>query len=110
MVGGIATTSSLMFCFKSCVVLGFFPYTLLFRYPQRISQTQTVWLQQDGATARTVGIAMGVLNEMFPARVISRRGNSEWPARSPDLNACDFFLWGYFKSKVYEKKPRSLED
>jgi hypothetical protein len=23
-----------------------------------------------------------------------------------DLNDCDFFLWGYLKSKVYEKKPR----
>jgi hypothetical protein len=53
---------------------------------------------------------MRVLNEMLPARVISRRGNTEWSARSPDLNACDFFLWGYLKSKVYEKKPRTMED
>jgi hypothetical protein len=35
MVGEIAATSSLMFCFKSTVVLGFFSYTLLLRYPQR---------------------------------------------------------------------------
>jgi hypothetical protein len=47
---------------------------------------------------------------MFPARVISRRGTIEWPARSPDLNTCDFFLWGYLESKVYEKKPRTTED
>jgi hypothetical protein len=66
-------------------------------------ETQTVWFQQDGATAHSAGIAVRVLNEMFPARVISQRGNIEWPARSPDLNACDFFLWGYLKSKVYEK-------
>jgi hypothetical protein len=32
----------------------------------------------------------------------------ECPARLPDLNACDFFLWGYLKSKVYEKKPRTM--
>jgi hypothetical protein len=69
-----------------------------------------VWLQQDGATAHTAGIALATLNEMFPACVISRRGNIEWPARSPNLNACDFFLWGYRKSKVNEKKPRSSED
>jgi hypothetical protein len=50
------------------------------------------------------------LNEMLQARVISRRGTIEWPARSPDLNACDFFLWGYLKNKVYEKKPRTTED
>jgi hypothetical protein len=33
MVGETAATSSLMFCFKSTVVLGFFSYTLLLRYP-----------------------------------------------------------------------------
>ena len=35
MLGEIAATSYLMFCFKSTVVLGFFSYTLLLRYPQR---------------------------------------------------------------------------
>jgi len=53
---------------------------------------------------------MRVLNEMFPAHMISRRWNTEWPTRSPDLNACDFFLWGYLKSKLYEKKPRTMVD
>jgi hypothetical protein len=42
--------------------------------------------------------------------MISRRGTIEWPARSPDLNACDFFLWGHLKRKVYEKKPRTTMD
>jgi hypothetical protein len=46
---------------------------------------------------------MRVLCEMFPPHVISRRGNIEWPAKSPDL-------WRYLKSKVYEKKPRTTED
>jgi hypothetical protein len=73
-------------------------------------ETQTLWFQQDGTMAHTVRTAMRVLNQMFPARVISRRGNIEWPARSPNLNTCDFFLWGYLKSKVYEKKPRTTED
>jgi hypothetical protein len=35
MLGEIDATSSLMFCFKSTVVLGFFSYTLLLRDPQR---------------------------------------------------------------------------
>jgi hypothetical protein len=60
--------------------------------------------------AHTARSAMLVLNKMFPAHVISRRGNTEWPARLPNLNACDFFLWGYLKSKVYEKKPRTTVD
>jgi hypothetical protein len=42
--------------------------------------------------------------------MISRRGNTECPAISPNLNACNFFLWGYLKSKVYEKKPRTTVD
>ena len=33
-----------------------------------------------------------------------------WPARSPDLNPCDFFLWGYLKSKVYSNRPQSIEE
>jgi hypothetical protein len=73
-------------------------------------ETPTLWFQQDGATAHTPRNAMRVLKDMFPARVISRRGIIEWPARLPDLNACDFFLWGYLKSKVYERKPRTAMD
>jgi hypothetical protein len=71
-------------------------------------EIQTVWFQQEWATAHTARNAMLVLYKMFPARVISRRGNIEWPAKSPDLNACDFFLWGYLKSKVYKKRPRTM--
>jgi len=55
-------------------------------------ETQTLWFQQDGAMAHTARTAMRVLNEMFSACIISGTGNIEWPARSPDLNPCDFFL------------------
>jgi hypothetical protein len=73
-------------------------------------ETQTLWFQQDTATAHTARNAVRVVEYTFPARVISRRGTIEWPARSPNLNACDFFLWGYLKRKVYEKKPRTTMD
>ena len=33
-----------------------------------------------------------------------------WPPRFLDLSTCDFFLWGYFKSRVYTHKPRTLND
>jgi hypothetical protein len=26
------------------------------------------------------------------------------------VSACDFFLWGYLKSKVYVRKPRRVDD
>ena len=47
--------------------------------------------------------------EMFPGHLISLRGDIDWPARSPDLNPCNFFLWAYLKSKVYSNRPQSIE-
>ena len=44
-----------------------------------------------------------------PRHLISLRGDIGWPARSPDLNLCDFFLWGYLKLKVYSNRPQSIE-
>jgi hypothetical protein len=72
--------------------------------------TEHVWFQRDGATAHTARRSLGVLKEMFPGHLISLRGDVGWPARSPDLSPCDFFLWGYLKEKVFKHDPRSLED
>lgn len=63
------------------------------------------WFQQDGATAHTAHVSMNVLRELFPRKIISRHGDIPWPARSPDLSPCDFFLWGYLKSIVYRNQP-----
>jgi hypothetical protein len=45
---------------------------------------------------------------MFPNRVISRNGDIPWPAKSPGLSACDFFLWGYHKGKVFTHRPNNV--
>ena len=37
-------------------------------------------------------------------------GHIEWPARSPDLSICNFFLWGYVKEKVFRSQPHNLEE
>ena len=66
--------------------------------------------QQDGVTAYTTRQTMNILREMFPGRIISRFGDIAWPARSPDLTAPDFFLWGYLKGKVYRHHPRTLQN
>jgi hypothetical protein len=42
---------------------------------------------------------------VFENRLISR---GLWPARSPDLNPCDFYLWGNLKDKVYSNNPHTL--
>jgi len=76
---------------------------------QRINN-QNVWFQQDGATAHTARAAMAVVRAMFPDCRISQCGDVPWPPQSPDLSMCDFFLWGYLKSRVCERKPRTLEE
>jgi len=53
---------------------------------------------------------MSVLGEMFPQHVISRDGDVPWPARSPDLSARVYFLWGYLKSRVFISKPRTIAE
>ena len=53
---------------------------------------------------------MTIVRNMFPGHLISRFGDVPWPPRSPDLSTCDFFLWGYLKSRVYTHKLRTLND
>ena len=33
----------------------------------------------------------------------------KWPPRSPDLNPCDFYLWGILKARVYSPLPKTLD-
>jgi hypothetical protein len=48
------------------------------------------YFMQDCATAHTATYSINVLNEVSENRLISC---GLWPARSPDLNPCDFYLW-----------------
>ena len=51
--------------------------------------------------------SMTKIFEHFKENVYARRGES-WEPSSPDLNPCDFFLWGYMKELVYKPLPTSL--
>ena len=42
------------------------------------------------------------LNTAYPGRWIGRGGPIPWPARSPDLNCLDYYLWGRIKNLVYQ--------
>jgi hypothetical protein len=56
------------------------------------------------------------LNTVLPGRWIQlASGNDQplllWPAKSPDITPCDFFLWGYVKDRVFVPPlPRDLAD
>lgn len=67
--------------------------------------------QQDGAPPHWSRDVRAFLDRTFPRGWIGRGSNSvSWPARSPDLSPCDFYLWGTIKDKVYKSKPRTMED
>jgi len=68
------------------------------------------WFQQDGAPPHYAILVRDWLNAQFPGHWIGRRGTIEWPARSPDLSPCDFYLWGALKAKVYAQKVNTVND
>ena len=57
--------------------------------------------QLDGAPAHWGLQVRAFLNTNFPQRWIGRDGPTPWPPRSPDLTPCDFFLWGFIKTRVF---------
>ena len=58
-----------------------------------------MWFQQDGARPHIVNSVRQYLQApgLFGGRTIGQHLDHHWPARSPDLTVCDFFLWGYLK-------------
>jgi hypothetical protein len=50
---------------------------------------------------------MQALSIVFKDRIVS---SGIWPARSPDLNPCDFFFWGCLNDKVDTSNPRMEEE
>ncbi|KAJ9586425.1 hypothetical protein L9F63_019940, partial [Diploptera punctata] len=63
---------------------------------------------QDGAPPHYAIVMREILDDHLQKRWVGRRVRIEWPARSPDLTACDYWLWGYLKEKVYAWKPQDI--
>lgn len=73
--------------------------------PEEVSYA---YFQQDGATCHTSDRSLARIHSDFTKeRTISK---DLWPARSPDLSPCDFYLWGRLKGNVYHNNPRTLEE
>ena len=71
----------------------------------------TTVITQDGAPPHIGRQVQCLLRETFTdERIISRSFPNPWPARFPDLNPCDFWLWRYLKDRVYQGHDRSLVD
>ena len=53
---------------------------------------------------------MDYLDKIFGLNMFalkSRQGDA-WAPTSPDMSACDFWLWGYLKERVYKPLPTSM--
>jgi hypothetical protein len=73
--------------------------------------TEETFFQQDGATSHTARDPMAAVRNLLPNHVICRYGYNTWPSRSPDLSACDFFLWGHLKSQVFKAPaPHTVQE
>jgi hypothetical protein len=70
----------------------------------------SLWFQQYRETAHTARASMSVPRETFPQYVFSHGDDVPWLARSSDLSACDYFIWGYLKSEVFISEPRTIEE
>lgn len=84
-------------------------------FAQGMGAIDDFWFMQDGALPHRTNDVFESLNEHFPGRVIGLgyaskfEGGLDWPPYSPDLNPCDFFLWGNLKDKVYRHKPGTID-
>jgi hypothetical protein len=68
-----------------------------------------MWLQHDGAPAHFSGQTKQHLNTVSD-RYLESGGPVSGPARSPDLNSLDFFLWGRLNEIVYRDPPIDMDD
>ncbi|UYV65386.1 hypothetical protein LAZ67_3004168 [Cordylochernes scorpioides] len=68
-----------------------------------------ITFMQDGEPPHISRGGKQLLKDTFGEdRVISRHFIHQWPSRSPDLTPCDFWIWGYIKSRVYRCRPTTL--
>ncbi|KFM57042.1 hypothetical protein X975_02305, partial [Stegodyphus mimosarum] len=67
-----------------------------------------VRFQQDGTTVHAARVSMTVLRQHFPGRLLSLRSDLHCPVRSPDLVPCDYLLWVYIKSLIFNDRPNTL--
>ena len=72
----------------------------------RTADYKNYYFQQDGATAHTATMVQYWLKSKIGEKFIDKK---KYPPRSPDLNPCDYYLWGYLKSRVYSPLPKTLD-
>jgi hypothetical protein len=78
-----------------------------------ISSVDRVVFHQDGAIPHNAQMNFVFLNHLncVGERWMGAYGAIRWPARSPDLNPLDFFIFiGYFRDNVYLTPPGTQKE
>ena len=65
------------------------------------------FFQQDGATPHTANSSQTWLTTKFGEKFVNKKMR---PARSPDLNPCDYYLWRHLKKNVYNLLPKNIDE
>jgi len=79
-----------------------------FFWPKVVRQNyKKFYFQQDGAKPHIANKVQNYLKSKFGDKFMEK---IIWPPRSPDLNPCDFYLWGYLKARVYNPLPKTLDE
>ena len=65
---------------------------------------QTLIYQHNGAPAHFSRQIREMLDARFPKRWMGRGGPITWPARSPDLNVLDYFVWDHIKNLIEHRR------
>ncbi|EZA62935.1 hypothetical protein X777_15527 [Ooceraea biroi] len=82
-------------------------------HPQKITawaaiSVKGIYLQFFESTVTGESYKQLLETQFFPHAFA--QGGLEWPPYSPDLNPCDFFLWGYIKDHCYAENPDTVSD
>ena len=56
--------------------------------------------QQVGALPQYANDVIEYLDKNLSGRWMGKSGPISWPARSPDLIPCDYYLWGFIKDSL----------
>jgi uncharacterized protein involved in tellurium resistance len=76
-----------------------------------LATRRDMWYLHDSAPPHCARDVTQWLNNNFGEKWIARYGPVLRPARLPDLNPCDLFLWGHMKQLlVYATPVNTIED
>lgn len=88
----------------------------VFPYIVGTGDLEDYWFMQDGARPHRTNDVFNLLSEYFGNRLIgldSKKYTGEgldWPPYSPDINPCDFSLWGTLKDNIYKTPVIDIEE